>query len=240
MRKHSKTLAILFLIVAGGLVFYTTNRDEAEIQVAVEEQVDEATADREQELEASYAKRQRALEELFAERERVLIDSLAQHERALANTLATREQAVQDLLTELDSARAALETPVYYRLSAKTIEEVLRRMGLDYERGQDDDGDPKFEFKLATYSVVIYTNACEEEGCANLRIYAGFDTRPSPEIIIEWGRTKRYATAFLSEEGKARLDNDLVIKGGVTLGAVEDFILNFRDRLGEFATHIGF
>ena len=44
MRKHSKILAILFLIIAGGLVFYTTNKDEAEIQLAVEEQVDEATA----------------------------------------------------------------------------------------------------------------------------------------------------------------------------------------------------
>ncbi len=229
MRKHSKTLAILFLIGAGGLVFYATNRDEAEIQVAVEEQVVEATAEREQELEASYAKRQRALEAEYAA-----------SEQAVSETLATREEALHRGLAELDSARAALETPVYYRLSAETMEQVLRRMGLDYERGEDDDGDPKFEFKLATYNVVIYTNGCEEEGCANLRIYAGFDTKPSPEIIIEWGRTKRYATAYLSEEGKARLDNDFVIKGGVTLGAVEDFIINFRNRLTEFAAHIDF
>ena len=229
MRKHSKTLAILFLIVAGGLVFYATNKDEAEIQAAVEEQVVEAIAEREQELEASYAKRQRALEAQYAS-----------GEQAVSETLATREEALQRGLAELDSARAALENPVYYRLSAQTIEQVLRHMGLDYESSVDDDGDPKFEFKLATYDVVIYTNACEEEGCANLRIYAGFDTKPSPEIIIEWGRTKRYATAYLSEEGKARLDNDFVVKGGVTLGAVDAFILNFRDRLGEFATHIGF
>ena len=229
MRKHSKTLAILFLIIAGGLVFYTTNKDEAQIQAAVEALVDEATADREQELEASYAKRQRALEAEYAA-----------GEQAVSETLATREEALQRGLAELDSARAALETPVYYRLSVETMEQVLRRMGLDYESSVDDDGDPKFEFKLATYNVVIYTNGCEEEGCANLRIYAGFDTKPSPETIIEWGRTKRYATAYLSEEGKARLDNDFVVKGGITLGAVETFILNFRDRLGEFATHIDF
>ncbi len=207
----------------------TTNKDEAEIQATVEERVVAATAEREREMEAEFAERKRSLEAEYAA-----------SERAVSETLATREEALQRGLAELDSARAALETPVYYRLSAQTIEQVLRRMGLDYESSVDDDGDPKFEFKLATYDVVIYTNACEEEGCANLRIYAGFDTKPSPEIIIEWGRTKRYATAFLSEEGKARLDNDLVVKGGITLGAVEDFILNFRDRLGEFATHIGF
>ncbi len=229
MRKHSRILAILFLIVAGGLVFYTTNKDEAEIQATVEERVVAATAEREREMEAEFAERKRSLEAEYAA-----------SEQAVSETLATREEALQRGLAELDSARAALETPVYYRLSAETIEQVLRRMGLDYERGEDDDGDPKFEFKLATYNVVIYTNGCEEEGCANLRIYAGFDTKPSPEIIIEWGRTKRYATAYLSEEGKARLDNDFVVKGGITLGAVEAFILNFRDRLGEFATHIDF
>ncbi len=231
MRKHSKTLAILFLIVAGGLVFYTTNKDEAEIQAAVEDRVVEATADQEQELEASYAKRQRALEQEFAERE-----------QALADTLAAREQALGKRLAALDSARTRVETPVYYRLSAQTIEQVLRRMGLDYESSVDDDGDPKFEFKLATYNVVIYTNGCEEKGCANLRIYASFSLNESPsvETINAWNRTKRYATAYLSEEGKARLDNDLVIKGGVTLGAVEDFIVNFRDRLNEIAAHIEF
>ncbi|MCH8963216.1 MAG: YbjN domain-containing protein [Bacteroidetes bacterium] len=218
MRKHSRILAILFLIVAGGLVFYATNKDEAEIQAAVEDRVVEAITEREQELKEAYAQR----------------------EQALADTLAAREQAIRERLATLDSARARVETPVYYRLSAEAIEQVLRRMGLDYESSVDDDGDPKFEFKLATYNVLIYTNGCEEEGCSNLRIYAGFDASPSLETINEWGRTKRYATAYLNENGKARLDNDLVIKGGVTLGAVEDFIVNFRDRLNEFAAHIEF
>ncbi len=240
MRKHSRILAIVFLIVAGGLFFYTTNKDEAEIQVAVEDRVVEATAEREREIEAELAEQKRALEAEFAEQKRALEAQYAASGQAVSETLATREEAPQRGLAQLDSARAALETPVYYRLSVETMERVLRRMGLDYESSIDDDGDPKFEFKLATYNVVIYTNACEERECANLRIYAGFDSKPSPETIIEWGRTKRYATAYLSEEGKARLDNDLVVKGGITLGAVETFILNFRDRLGEFATHIDF
>ena len=231
MRKSSKVLAILFLIGAGGLVFYTTNKSEAEIQAGVEQRVGEATTEREQELEHAYAERQRTLEQEFATRE-----------QALADTLAVREQAIQDRLAALDSARARVETPVYYRLTAEMIEQVLRRMGLDYQRGEDGDGDPKFEFKLATYNVVIYTYSCEEEGCANLRIDANFTMNESPSVerINEWNRTKRYATAWLSQEGKARIDNDLVVSGGVTLGAVEDFIINFRNRLSEFATHIGF
>lgn len=228
MRKSSKVLAILFLMVAGGLVFWSTQKGEAEIQAAVEARLEPTRAEQERALEAAYAERQRALEEEYAERE-----------QALADTLAAREQAVRDRLAALDSARAGVDTPVYYRLDADAVEPVLRRMGLDYERGVDNEGIPKFDFRLATYNVVLYFYTCEDEECASLRLYAGFDTTPTPETILEWGRTKRFATAYLNEDGKARLDSDLIVTGGITLGAVEAFILNFRDRLTEFAVHLG-
>ena len=240
MRKSSKVLAVVFLIVAGGLVFWSTRRDSNEIQAAVEARVEEATADGRREIEEELAERQRDLEAEFADKERELLEASARREQALADTLAAHEQSVERRLAELDAAMARLEHPVYFRLHADTIGQVLRRMGLDYERGEDDDGDPKFEFKLATYTVTLFSNDCEDDACTNLRIYAGFNTTPSQETILEWGRNKRYATAYLNNDGKARLDNDLIIKGGITLGALEAFILNFRDRLGEFAEHIDF
>ena len=240
MRKSSKVLAVVFLLVAGGLVFWTTRRDANEIEAAVVAQVEQATADRRREIEEELVEERRALEAEFAGKERELQETLAQREQALADTLAAREQAVERRMAELDAAMARLEHPVYFRIHADTLAQVLRRMGLTFERGEDNDGEPKFEFKLATYTVTLFTNDCEEDACTNLRIYAGFNTSPSQETILEWGRNKRYATAYLNNDGKARLDNDLIIKGGITLGAVEAFILNFRDRLGEFADHIDF
>ena len=240
MRKSSKVLAVVFLLAAGGLVFWSTRRDTTEIQAAVEARVEQATADRRREIEEDLAERKRDLEAAFADKERELQESIAEREQALADTLAAREQAVAQRIAELDEAMAGVEHPVFFRLKADTVAQVLRRMGLDYERGEDDDGDPKFDFKLATYDVVLYFYGCEAEGCTSLRIYAGFPTTPSQETILEWGRNKRYATAYLNKDGRARLDSDLIVKGGVTLGAVEAFILNFRDRLGEFAEHIDF
>ena len=239
MRKSSKVLAVVFLIVAGGLVFWTTRRDANEIEAAVEARVYEATADRRREIEEELAESRRALEAEFADKERDLQESFARHEQALADTLERREQLYRERLAERD-AEIARQERVYYRIHIDTLAQVLRSMGLTYERGEDNDGDPKLEFKLATYNVTLFTNDCEEDACTNLRIYAGFDTNPSRETILEWGRNKRYATAYLNNDGKARLDNDLIIKGGITLGAVEAFILNFRDRLGEFAEHIDF
>ncbi len=230
MRKSSKVLAIIFLITAGGLVFWSTRRDATEIEAAVAAQVTEATMERQREIEEELGERRRALEEEFAARERMREDSML-----------VREQRLTARLAELDSARVNMEQPVYVRLTADQVGQRLRRMGLAAERGEDDDGDPKFDFKLGTYNVVLYFYGCEgEEGCTSLRIYAGFNSSPSQETILEWARTKRYATAYLNNEGKARLDSDLIIHGGITMGSVDAFILNFRDRLGEFADHIDF
>ena len=240
MRKSSKVLAIVFLLVAGGLVFWSTKRDSTEIEAAVEARVEQATADRRQEIENEFAERKRVLEEEYAEREREIEEEYAARERAQQDSLVQWRVGLAERMAALDSARAALENPVYFRLNAAEVAQVLRGMGLDYTQGTDDDGDPKFEFKLATYNVVLYFYGCEDEGCTSLRIYAGFDTTPSQEKILEWGRNKRYATAYLNNDGKARLDSDLIIKGGITLGALEAFILNFRDRVDEFADHIDF
>lgn len=231
MRKSSKILAILFLIVAGGLVYWATQKDEAEINAAVEARVLVATTEREQELDALLAERREALEAEFAGRERMLVDSLT-----------SREAEIQRRLASLDSAMHALDEPVYFRLHADTVEQVLRRMGLDFERSTDDDGNPKLAFRLATYPATLFFHDCEAESCTNLRIYGGFDMDdpPTVEHINEWNRTKRYATAYIRDGGGLSLDNDLVIKGGVTLLAVEDFIINFRNRLSEFARHIDF
>lgn len=225
MRKSSKILAIVFLLTAGGLVFWSTQRDEAEIEAAVLARVEGATAERQQEIEEELAEARRAMEDAFAQRRQALTDSLAAREAAL------------------DSARTALEHPVFFRLTAADVEQVLRRMGVDYERGTDDDNDPKFTFRLATYTATLYFYGCNDaDACTSLRIYGGFKLNepPGQDVINEWNRTKRYATAYLSESGAARIDNDLIVEGGITLGAVEKFILNFRDRLEEFADHIDF
>jgi len=220
MRKSSKFLAILFLLVAGGLVFFVTKKDEAEILAAVEAQVVDATAVREQQL----------------------ADDFAARERALADTLTVREQAVRDRLAALDAARENVDTPVYYRITADVAEGVLRRLGLAYERSLDDQGDPQFTFALATYNTTLFFYGCEEEGCASLRLYAHFsmDTAPSLETINDWNNRKRFTQAYINSSGNAALDSDLVVQGGVALGAVETFVLTFRDLLSEFATHIGF
>ncbi|MFQ5568368.1 MAG: YbjN domain-containing protein [Rhodothermales bacterium] len=181
-------------------------------------------------------------DEISAAVEARLEEAVAEQERALADTLAAREQAVQARLAALDSAIARVSEPAYFRLSADVIARVLERMGMDYERGVDNQGDPKFTFRLATYRVTMYFYGCEEEGCTSLQLFASFTLNdpPTTDLMNEWNKSKRYGTAYINDSGNACLDNDLIIKGGITLGAVEAFIVNFRNRLNEYTRHIGF
>ncbi len=213
MRTSSKILAFIFFIVAGGLVYFVNKADEDEINTTVEER-----------LQAAFAEREQALNE---------------RADAIETELAERQQALE---ARLDSALTRQEQPIYSLIKADSVESALRRMGLAFERSTDDDGDPKLSFKLATYNVTLFFYSCQEDaGCESLRLYAGFDLEnpPTTETINEWNRTKRYSTAYLNDRDWACLDEDLRISGGVSLDAVEKFILNYRERLTEYARHIG-
>jgi hypothetical protein len=161
---------------------------------------------------------------------------------AQEDVLAEREQELDERGAELEDALARLEEPVLTRATPAQVAEVLRRMGVAFEEGVDNQGDPKFSFKLSTYDVTLFSYGCSEDGCASLRLYAGFrfSQPPSTDLINEWNRTKRFSTAYVDSDGDACLDEDLVVLGGVTSGAIEQFVLTYRQRLSEFTSHIGY
>ena len=205
IRTSSKVLLVLIFVVAGGLVWLASRADEAEIESAVAERVEEAVAERERDFEE-------------------------------------REEQLDARAADLEEALARVEEPVLTRVTPELVEDVLQRMGVDYESSLDNEGDPKYTFKLATYPVTMYSYGCEAEGCTSLRLYVGFrmSEPPSVEHINEWNRTKRFSTAYLDSEDDPCLDEDLIVQGGVTPGAIEQFIVYYRSRLNEFTSHIGF
>lgn len=152
-----------------------------------------------------------------------------------------REKQLDARAAALEEARARVEEPVLTRVTPKMVEAVLQGMGVSYQRSVDSQGDPMFSFKLSTYDVAMYSYDCNADGCASLRLFAGFrmDEPPTVEHINAWNRTKRFSTAYLDSEDDPCLDEDLIVNGGVTAGAIEQFILNYRTRLNEFTAHIG-
>jgi hypothetical protein len=156
--------------------------------------------------------------------------------------MAEREQDLDARAATLEAALARLEEPVLTRATPAQVAKVLRRVGVAFEESVDNQGDPKFSFKLSTYDVTLFSYGCGEDGCGSLRLYAGFrlSEPPSTDLINEWNRTKRFSTAYVESDGDACLDEDLIVRGGVTPGAIEQFIITYRSRLSEFTSHIGY
>lgn len=166
-------------------------------------------------------------------------------EARLGEAVAEREQ---ELKAQEDSLRSRMEAlgavGVIHAVSPDSVERVLARMGLGYERTTDDDGDPKFAFPLGSYSASMYFYGCDDAGaaCASVRLVSTFrlNEEPGLDLVNEWNRTKRFATAYRNSAGALSIDADFVAEGGTTLGALEDFILQFRDSIRGFTRHIDF
>lgn len=176
-------------------------------------------------------------DEIAAAVEQRLGEAVAEREKDLEE----QEKTIQQRVAALDSAIARVEEPVLTRITAEQVETRLKRLGLAYEVGVDNYDDPLITLTLASYETKMFFYDCAEEGCASIRLYTRFDlsTSLSVETVNAWNQKKRFSTAYINEDGVACLDTDLIIRGGVTLYEVDAFILNFRDRLGEYAAHIG-
>ena len=174
-------------------------------------------------------------DEIAAAVEQRLGVAVAEREKSLVE----QEQTIQQRVAELDSAIARVEQPVLMRITAEQVENRLKQLGLAYEVGVDNYDDPLITFTLASYETKLFFYDCAEEGCASIRLYTRFaTTSASVETVNAWNQKKRFSTAYLNEDGVACLDTDLIVRGGVTLAEVDAFVLNFRDRLGEYAAHL--
>lgn len=220
IRTSSRFLLFFVFVAAGALLWMASRANEHEIEAEVAARVEPR------------------LQEALAEHERTFAEQAETFEKQRAE----REEALDERAAAIEEAIARVAEPVFYTATPAQVEAVLQRMGVAYTQGEDEDGDPTFTFNLATYEVTMFFYGCEIEGCTSLRLWSGFNLNEPLEAghLNEWNRTKRFGTAYRNNSGTYCLDDDLIVRGGVTSGAIEQFILYYRDRLSEFAAHIGF
>ncbi len=130
----------------------------------------------------------------------------------------------------------------YEAVSADALALVLDSMNIEYEQRTDGVGDPLFAFEIEGYTVRLFTFGCEGDTCSSLQMYAGFSmsTPPALKDINKWNMEKRFSRAYLDDEGDPVVESDLDLEGGVSLGAVREFIETFELVLIAYAEHIGF
>jgi len=102
------------------------------------------------------------------------------------------------------------------------------------------DGNPMVSGRINGIPYSARLRNCVANNCADMNFRVGFLIKPTPELINSWNRDKRFAKAYLDDEGDAILEMDTVLSGGVSLANLHEVFAYWRLTLNQFSTYIGF
>ena len=95
----------------------------------------------------------------------------------------------------------------------RTVVALLQSVGLKADMAQDSFGDPTIKVDRGNSSFLVYFYGCDTgDTCDALQFFAGYRTEGSwpVEAANIWNQEQRFVRAYVSEEGSARLEMDVL------------------------------
>ncbi len=120
---------------------------------------------------------------------------------------------------------------------------IIQNLGFQAKLEKDNAGDPVIRSSSsgADFSIFFY-DCTKNKRCKSLHFTAGYDLPDgtSLDAIQQWNAEKRFASAYLDEEGDPFLQMDINTEGGITQANFEDSIDLWQSLKGEFEKYIDF
>jgi len=115
-------------------------------------------------------------------------------------------------------------------LSATSAERILEALKIEYSEVKPGI----YSFNLGGYKTLLFNKG------KNIQFYASFKKKTTLGRINDWNSSKRYTRAYLDKDGDPVLEADLDLEGGVSYGALAEFIKTWVTSVKLFTQHIGF
>ncbi|MEM6487587.1 MAG: YbjN domain-containing protein [Pseudomonadota bacterium] len=131
----------------------------------------------------------------------------------------------------------------FSRTNGDILAGMLSDLGYRAELTSDDRGDPLVHSSTGGVNFSIYFYGCSDnKDCTSIQYAAGFenDGNRDQAMMNNWNMTKRFGTAYVSDNGDVWLEYDINMDGGITRANMEDTLGLWEDVLGQFTSHIGF
>ncbi len=96
--------------------------------------------------------------------------------------------------------------------NAHVVMKAMQDFGLVATMGVDGQGDPKVSSRVSDTKFSVYFYGCQDnDNCSSILIKAGYDLNNgiSALKINEWNREKRFAKAYIDDEGDPFLEMDV-------------------------------
>ncbi len=95
---------------------------------------------------------------------------------------------------------------------ANVVMKAMQDFGLVATMGVDGQGDPKVSSRVSDTKFSVYFYGCQDnDNCSSILIKAGYDLNNgiSALKVNEWNREKRFAKAYIDDEGDPFLEMDV-------------------------------
>lgn len=121
-------------------------------------------------------------------------------------------------LTKLIAVAALMVSPVAVQAqnlvakNAKSVERFFQNEGAEIESTVDNVGDPKLDVTYYGNEFSVYYYGCDDNtNCNAIQFFSGYKTEGSVRLskINTWNAENRYARAYVSDSGSARIEMDI-------------------------------
>ncbi|MCF6315391.1 MAG: YbjN domain-containing protein [Marinosulfonomonas sp.] len=109
-------------------------------------------------------------------------------------------------------ASSTIATAEITATDANVVMKAMQDFGLVATMGVDGQGDPKVSSRVSDTKFSVYFYGCQDnDNCSSILIKAGYDLNNgiSALKINEWNREKRFAKAYIDDEGDPFLEMDV-------------------------------
>lgn len=97
---------------------------------------------------------------------------------------------------------------------ATSIANFFLEEGIEPSVEEDNTGDPKINVDYYGTDFSIFYYGCEDGiNCDSIQFFSGYRTDGGVRLskVNEWNSNKRYAFAYVSKEGNARIEHDVFL-----------------------------
>ena len=155
--------------------------------------------------------------------------------RNLIRGLALVTAALATVLAAILAAPASHAGETIDATDPARVLAVVRGLG-EASMTRDSMGDPLIEGQLDGKEYRLYFYDCSENrDCKSLMFHAAWEAEDlTGEAMADWNREKRFGKAYIDEDGRAALEMNVNLRGGVTLANLDDTLDWWRLVLAEF------
>ena len=126
--------------------------------------------------------------------------------------------------------------------SPASVASAMQSAGYRAEMATDDSGDPMIRSSSGGSAFAVFFYGCTKNtACTTVQFFAGYSEPANATLsrLNEWNTTARFARAYLTDKGAARIEMDLDLDvGGMSRQLFLDNLTVWTVLMSKFEKHI--